>query len=221
MKSLLYRFIVCFLFLELIVLTSNSQTTPEWNPNRGASSTHTVWVKQDEKKVPKGVCIPAGYIISEIFEPTDMNKDSLPDFIFKWRKSNLTDGDTLFVTIYIQNRDSSFSNFRTFKNLFPIYFERYDFDYIPKDEKLKTLHKKYLGNYQFLNISFQKGNIEISTKGDATSDLITTYTYDAGIKNWRYQKTIMYDFIANTKENFDSSEELGPTIDQFRYFTTD
>jgi len=28
----------------------------------------------------------------------------------------------------------------------------------------------------------------------------------------------MYDFVANTKEPYDLSEEVGPTIDNFTYF---
>lgn len=57
-----------------------------------------------------------------------MNGDGLSDFIFKWRRAQLQDEDTLFVTIYIQNKDSSFSNFYTFHNLFPLYFENYSSD---------------------------------------------------------------------------------------------
>jgi hypothetical protein len=180
-----------------------------------------VWVKQDEKKIPEGICIPKGYLISNIYESADINDDGLPDFIFKWRKPDLQDGDTLYVTIYTQNQDSTFSYLRTFNNLYPINFKSYSLDYIPKDEKFRAIYKKYHGQYPFLKLTFEKDIIQINRKGDATADLIITYRYDKDLKNWRYEKTEMYDFVANTKEPYDLSEELGPTIDNFTYFIWD
>ena len=180
-----------------------------------------VWIKEDEKKLPNGICIPKEYLISNIYESTDVNNDGLMDFIFKWRKSELQDGDTMYVTIYVQNSDSTFSFFRTFNNLYPIYFKSYSRDYIPKDEKLRSVHKKYRGEYLLLKLKFEKNIIEITIMGDATTDLIITYKYDRDIKNWRYDNTVMYDFVANTKELYDLSEEVGPTIDNFTYFIWD
>ncbi len=178
-----------------------------------------VWFKGDEKKIPKEVCILKGdYRITQVYERGDINDDGLEDFIFDWNKNPLEDGDTIYVTIYTQNPDSTFSHFRTFDNLYPIYFKRYDFDYIPKNEKLRKLHKKYFGHYPFLGITFEKGDITLTVHSDATTDYITTYSYDKSLKNWRYKKTIMYDFVSNTKENYDSSEQLGPLINNFTYF---
>lgn len=181
----------------------------------------TLWIKQDEKKLPKEVCIPKGYLISNIYESTDVNGDGLSDFIFKWRKQELCDGDTFYITIYIQNPDSSFTNFRTFNNLYPINFKDYSMNYTPQDERLRSIHKKYMGEYLFLKLAIEKDIIQITRKGDATADLIITYRYDKDLKNWRYEKTVMYDFVANTKEPYDLSEELGPTIDNFTYFIWD
>jgi len=178
-----------------------------------------VWIKEDEKKLPKEICIPNGnYHITEVYEKVDVNGDGLEDFIFDWNKNPLQDGDTIYVTIYTQNSDSTFSFFRTFNNLYPIYFKSYSRDYIPKDEKLRSVHKKYRGEYLLLKLKFEKNIIEITIMGDATTDLIITYKYDRDIKNWRYDNTVMYDFVANTKEPYDLSEEVGPTIDNFTYF---
>lgn len=204
--------------LQIVVLLFSIihvTTAQEFDCNR------TTWVKQDEKKIPKGVCIPMGYFISNIYESTDVNDDGLSDFIFKWRRPELQDGDTLFVTIYTQNTDSSFNFFRTFNNLYPINFKSYSLDYIPKQERLRSIQKKYQDQYPFLKLTFEKDAIQITRKGDATADLIITYRYDKGLKNWIYEKTIMYDFVANTKEPYDLSEELGPTIDNFTYFIWD
>lgn len=177
-----------------------------------------VWVKEDEKELPKEVCIPKGnYHVTQVYERVDINSDGLEDFIFNWNKNPLQDGDTLYVTIYTQNQDSIFSHFRTFSNLYPIYFKSYSFDYTPKNKKLRVLHKKYMRN-PLIKLTFEKETIEIIRNGDAKENLIITYRYDKDIKNWRYEKTIMYDYALNTKEPYDLSEKLGPLIDNFTYF---
>jgi len=187
------------------------------NPN----CNRDVWIKQDEKRIPHGICIPKGYFISYIYEMTDVNDDGFLDFIFKWRRPKLQDGDTLYMTIYAQNQDSTFSHFRTFNNLYPINFERYDTDYSPPDKKLRPLHKKYDGFYPFIKLTFEKGAIQIIKNFEAKANLITTYRYDKNIKNWRYEKTIRYDYAIETKEPYDLSKKLGPTIDNFTYFIWD
>jgi len=176
------------------------------------------WIKQDETKLPKEVCIPKGYFISNIYESTDINDDGLLDFIFKWRRPELHDGDTLFVTIYTQNPDSTFSFFRTFSNLYPIYFNSYSLDYIPKDERLKSIHKKYQDQYPFLKLTFENNKITITRTEDAEANLIISYIYDPTINNWRYEKCEEYFFNINEKRQIDLSEKLGPTIDNFTYF---
>ena len=181
-----------------------------------------VWFNRFTNLLPKEVCIPKGnYHITQVHERTDINEDGLEDFIFEWNKNPLQDGDTLYVTIYAQNQDSTFSHFRTFNNLYPIYFERYDSEYNPPNKKLSPLHKKYNGEYPFLELTFEKGIMQIIRIGQVKEDLIITYRYDKNIKNWRYEKTIRDDYALNIKEPYDLSKKLGPTIDNFTYFIWD
>src|SRR6218665_329830 len=71
-----------------------------------------VWFNRFTNLLPKEVCIPKGnYHITHVYERADINEDGLEDFIFDWNKKTLQDGDTLYVTIYAQNRDSTFSHF--------------------------------------------------------------------------------------------------------------
>ncbi len=199
------------LFQLILLLSATDVLAQAINCNR------SVWVKDDEQKLPKEVCIPQGYLISTIYDTTDINGDGLSDFIFKWRRPHLQDGDTLFVSVYTQNKDGSFSNFHTFNNLFPIHFENYDSDYTLKNQSLKTIHTRYLGRNPFVDLLFLKGTIEITLKADAISNIIITYEYDKEIKNWRQKQTILYDFVANTRENYNSAQEKGATIDFFSY----
>jgi len=180
-----------------------------------------VWFNRFTNLLPKEVCIPKGnYHITRVYERTDINEDGLEDFIFDWNKKTLQDGDTLYVTIYAQNQDSTFSHFRTFNNLYPINFERNNSGYTPPDKKLIPLYEKYR-NVFLLKLTFEKGVIQIIRTGEVKENLIITYRYDKIIKNWRYEKTIRYDYAIETKEPYDLSKKLGPTVDNFTYFIWD
>ena len=178
-----------------------------------------VWIKEDEKKLPKEICIPNGnYHITEVYEKVDVNGDGLKDFIFDWNKNPLQDGDTIYVTIYTQNSDSTFSFFRTFNNLYPIYFKSYSLDYTPQDTSLISIHRKYENFYPLHGLKFENDLIKITIRNDAETDIVITYKYDKTIKNWRFEKSEEYYFIDSTLDPIDLSNKLGPTIDNFTYF---
>lgn len=178
-----------------------------------------VWIKEDEKKLPKEICIPNGnYHITEVYEKVDVNGDGLEDFIFDWNKNPLQDGDTIYVTIYTQNSDSTFSFFRTFNNLYPIYFRSYDLDYVPEDTSLISIHKKYEGEYQLKSLKFKNDFIIIEIFYAALENLIIKYKYNNEKKNWVYYSCELYSFLNESKTLMDLSGKLGPTIDNFTYF---
>jgi len=178
-----------------------------------------VWIKEDEKKIPKEICIPNGnYHITEVYEKVDVNGDGLEDFIFDWNKNPLQDGDTIYVTIYAQNSDSTFSFFCTFNNLYPIYFKSYSLDYTPQDTSLISIHRKYENFYPLHGLKFENDLIKITMRNDAETDIVITYKYDKTIKNWRFEKSEEYYFIDSTLDPIDLSNKLGPTIDNFTYF---
>ena len=177
-----------------------------------------VWIKSDEKLIPKQVCIPSGYLIYNIYEQTDFNGDGLKDFFFKWGNAELKDGDTLFVSIYNQNPDSTFTHFKTFNNLYPIYFKEYGLNYKPVNKELDDLHKKYEGEYQFLELEFKKGLISLLIKYEAKVELEINYQYDLIKRNWIYQDAELHDFALNKTSKIDLSKKVGPTINDFTYF---
>jgi hypothetical protein len=198
---------IVLLFLSSVILGQNIDC------NR------SVWINRFTKLLPKDICIPNGnYHITEVYNRVDLNEDGLEDFIFDWNRNPLQDGDTIYVTIYLQNPDSSFSNFRTFNNLYPINFKSYSFDYVPKEDKLKDIHKKYYGFDPLIEINFDEGIIKITRKEDAEANLIITYKFDKSINNWRYEKSEEYFLVGGGYKLIDLSEQLGPTIDNFTYF---
>ena len=180
----------------------------------------TVWSAYDAEKIPKNICLPNGYEFLYIHSSTDVNGDGLNDFIFNWDKVTMLDGDTTFVSVYIQNQDSTYSHFRTFSNLFPIYFKSYKYDYIPQDTILIPLLRKYEDFYPFRKLEFKQDSIIITIHLDAESDLRTVYIYDKTLNNWLYQKS---DEVWHTggESPYNLENKLEPTIDDFTYFWWD
>lgn len=178
-----------------------------------------VWIERFTKLLPKEVCIRMGnYHITEVYKKTDINNDGLIDFMFDWNKNPLNDGDTIYVSIYIQKPDSTFAYFRTFKNLYPIYFERYDLDYIPKDSALVKMQRRYENFYPLRKLEFENDKIRLRIRYDAEADLIVTYKFDSEKKNWFYEKAEEYFFSSEGSLPKDYSKVFGPTIDDFTYF---
>ena len=204
-----------YFLLQILLLLSIIVNSQNINCNQ------SVWIDRFAKLLPKDVCIPQGdYHITQVYKMADVNSDGLDDFIIDWNKKSLQDGDTLFVSIYLQNIDSTFSYFRTFDNLYPIYFERYDIDYIPQDATLIPLLKEYEDFYPFRKLEFKRGSIAITIRFDAESDLKTVYVFDKLLNNWRYKESHEIWYTGG-KSFRDLEDTLGPTIDNFTYFWWD
>jgi hypothetical protein len=180
-----------------------------------------LWRGLDKKDLPEGICIPSGLFnyITYIYNRTDINGDGLEDFICDWDSRPLSDGDTLYVSVYFQNPDSTFSLFKTMNNVYPIHFERYDSDYTPQDTSLKALlYEVYEGFYPFRRLEIKKDIITITIRFDAGAELRVTYKYDAELKNWRYSKCEEVSRInSEVLLRKDLDKAFGPTIDNFCY----
>ncbi|HEY9007340.1 MAG TPA: hypothetical protein VIM75_14465 [Ohtaekwangia sp.] len=193
-------------------------TTTACAQNREACN-RSVWTKEDAKYLPKEVCIKKGdYHITQVYKSVDLNGDGLNDFIFDWNKNPLQNGDTIFVTVYIQNRDSTFTHFRTFSNLYPIYFKSYDRDYTIKDKALAELHKKYQGENQLIELLFELSLIRLRIKYEAKEDLLIQYAYDETRKDWLLLKAELHDYALGKILSFNQSDRIGPEINKFNYF---
>lgn len=170
------------------------------------------------KDLPKDICLrDSKDQIKYIHKKTDINGDEFDDCIIKYGLIELTDGDTLFTSIYFQNRDSTYTLFKTLNNLYPINLKSYNSLYSPEEESLKNLQKKYRYEYPLYKLTFEKDKIIFLLKNDAESDLIITYQYKNDLKNWIYIDCIESFHSNNGINRIDLSNELGPTIDNFKY----
>lgn len=177
-----------------------------------------VWVKRLAKLIPKEVCIPPGYHITEARNEVDLNGDGLKDIIFDWNKESLSDGDTIFVSAYLRNADSSYFFYRTFKNLYPIYFKSYKLDYTPKKKELENLQRRYEDQYPLIKLEFGKESIKITRKGDATTDMVISYLFDKKLSEFRYKECKLRNSTNGRVEPYDLSTVIGPSVNNFTYF---
>lgn len=145
-----------------------------------------VKLQEYKKDLIKEVCIPGGYEISMLrtdLRDIDINGDGLGDFIFDWNRPKLKDGDTLFLTVYKMNKDSSYSFLKTFKNLYPLHFESYDDG--PKEQKYRKIYEDcYSYGYPLKYLDLNSGTISLTLKIDDGSGYFLKYQYDNKKQNW-------------------------------------
>ncbi|WP_421892611.1 hypothetical protein [Marinoscillum sp.] len=112
------------------------------------------------KELDSVICIPHGYIISRIYNE-DLDKNEEKDRIVKWFKKKLTNGDTIYHTIY-SRFEGELGFFKTYPNLLPLYFDLSSID--PEveleDSILNELKSRYL-NPQATEVKFREGLITI------------------------------------------------------------
>ena len=168
------------------------------------------------KKIPEEVCLPEGHQITRLYKSTDVNKDGLKDLIFDWSKINLKDGDTLYVSIYNQLNDSTFSHFKTFNNLKPIFFKEYSFEYRVKDPMLNEIKSKYNEQIPPYRLEFKNNIIYISFIIGAPYVTINQY-YQYKKDTWYLMKEEIWDESGEhiKKEKIMGFEQL--RIDDFDY----
>lgn len=56
----------------------------------------------NKSTIPKEVCIPLEHVISNLYPSVDLNGDGLEDFVFDHHKEILENGDSIFLSIYLQ-----------------------------------------------------------------------------------------------------------------------
>lgn len=177
-----------------------------------------VLVDRYKKILPQEICIPKGYIIDEIYDSTDINQDGLRDFIFSWRKTDINDGDTIFVSFYKHLSDGTYKYYKTLNNLFPVYFKDYNMSYKITDKALFDIWIKYNGMYPFLNLEITDRDIILKILCAAGEGYNLFYQFDNKIDNWiliKREKWMELPEEIRIKEIAIPSGKL--TIDQFNY----
>ncbi|MDR1974556.1 MAG: hypothetical protein LBQ31_07780 [Bacteroidales bacterium] len=178
----------------------------------------TVWFDELSQDLPKEVCIPHGYQILFHYDkyPTNINGDGLNDYVFQWGKAKLQDGDTLFVSVYIQNIDSTFSFFKSFNNLYPIYFKSDVYEQVT-DEKLKHIFSRYHTRYPLKELIFNNDKIIINFWTEAVAGLILTYQFDKEKSDWFLVKQEEWLEVEETKITDLGTPDPNQSIRNFDY----
>lgn len=150
-----------------------------------------------------------------------MNRDGMKDFIAEWRKQKTRDGDTLYLSIYEQVYSSKYILAKTFDNLYPIYFERYELNYSVEDSVLNELQGQYGGTNPFNHLEFKEGKILIHLQPGVVEHYFLHYRYDPEAKHWYLERRIYSeeDYEGNLHEV--SNEYLWEermSLDEFDYF---
>mgnify|MGYP003434955314 FL=1 len=178
----------------------------------------------DAESLPAEICLPEGYVINNV-SFTDSNKDGLEDIWITWHKEKFEIGDTTFVSVYFQSKDSSYSLNKTFSNIFPVWFGDYDYRTIDVDslpEKWKSIFRKYSDMYEVSPLdlryySIEEDLINLAVLYDAGSFLRITYKYDVKKNNWLYLNSCIHVSLTEEETPVDLSKVVGPTIDDFDY----
>ena len=175
----------------------------------------------DAESLPAEICLPEGYVINNVLF-TDSNKDGLEDIWITWHKEKFGIGDTTFVSVYFQSKDSTYSLSKTFSNIFPIWFGDYDYRTIDENsmpEKWKSIFRKYAYMYEISPLrdySIEKNLINLDVLYDAGSVIKVIYKYDVKKNNWFYFNSCVH-YRSGDEKPIDLSKSVGPTIDDFDY----
>lgn len=175
----------------------------------------------DAESLPAEICLPEGYVINNVLF-TDSNKDGLEDIWITWHKEKFGIGDTTFVSVYFQSKDSTYSLNKTFSNIFPIWFGDYDYRTIDENsmpEKWKSIFRKYAYMYEISPLrdySIEKKLINLDVLYDAGSVIKVIYKYDVKKNNWFYFNSCVH-YRSGDEKPIDLSKSVGPTIDDFDY----
>lgn len=169
------------------------------------------------KRIPPEICLPKGYGFNYIKIPTDMNGDGLKDLIIDWSKYPVSDGDTIFYSVYKQSKNGKYSLLKTFKNLETIFFHKYyGTSPVFKNKKIDSLY--HWTCKRSSELKFDKGIISIKFETEKDIKIINTYIYDKKRNNWYLINQKEID-VSGAENVILRSEKPNPeqSIDQFNY----
>lgn len=217
------------LVIITLIFFSSSCCSQEEKCNQQVS---TKWLKN---KIPNSVCIPNNQHIREIKSKKDINKDKLNDFIITHSKINAKDRDTLFVSIYTQNTDSTYSLKKTLGNLYPIILNDYNSDLYINDSLSGVFVTGYNGIYPLKKLEFLEEEVVLKINIGAGETMVFHFIYRNTEDNWflewaeyRGELTrqaeellradgVLNEFKPTIEKIYYSNEEQIP-IDEFDYF---
>lgn len=179
--------------------------------------------KNLEKKIDSIICIPKGYIITDLYyiNIDDIeNKDKIIEWIKDYPRTN---GDTTFYSIYLDNGEE-LQFFKTYSNLSPVYIDlkSRSSNVILEDSVLNEV-KYILGNALNTVPKFEKGRITLEFEVAAREYIKLYFTYSEPRDTFILTKKELYhssdaaglDMELKSTKTFDEQEGLD--IEEFDY----
>jgi hypothetical protein len=168
-----------------------------------------------KSKLDSVICIPNGYQIMKIFE-TDLNDDGLTDKVVRWQKIKLSDGDTIFHSIYIKMNDGKLQSFKKLGNLEPLYFNNYS------SKSGNTFHDSIKSMYSYpttSEVEFNTKTISLKFYIDAVNIKKLFFTYSTQEKTWILTREIQWfapiQYEDDRKQEYDRASKMPILIEDF------
>jgi hypothetical protein len=140
-------------------------------------------LKSFTSKVPINFCLPKGFWITQVIDTVDLTADTRNDLILRWRKKSISEGDTVWITIFSINADSSFTEHATLNNLYTPMFTDYTKQLKTGNFQLDSIYMKFIySNYNL--VEFKKNTIKVGFFTDAGRGIDLDFTYDPNSLDW-------------------------------------
>ena len=136
-----------------------------------------------------GICIPDKHIVHAI-EEIDIDGDGIDEYMLYWRKKNVVEGDTTFISFYTQLNDTTVSLLKIIDNYYPLYID-YDAKY--HSEKINSLIECYGYKNPQGYSSFDETGIYLNINVETGFKIRLEYKYDKNENDWYlWKKTECY-----------------------------
>lgn len=196
---------LCILIV-LMLCFNNCSTAQESNCNR------TLRYNNLKSKLDSAICIPHGYQIMRI-DDVDLNNDGHLDKSVCWQKIRLSDGDTVFYSIYIRNKRNKLNLYKRLGNLRPLYFTSYESK--TGNEFYDSI--KLIYSYPSLSIvDFNTGTITTEFYTEDTLLKKLFFTYSVKEKTWILTREMQWFVPPKSYEGDEKLDENGRKLEYDR-----
>jgi len=163
-------------------------------------------------KLDSAICIPQGHQITRIYD-ADLNNDGYSDKAVRWQRIELSDGDTVFYSIYLRNRNDKLSLYGKMGNLEPLYFKNYESNTGNKFyDSIKLIY-----SYPTLSVvDFNSGTITTEFYTEATLLKKLFFTYSSKEKTWILSRELQWFVPPKSYEGDEKLDENGRKLEYDR-----
>lgn len=168
-----------------------------------------------KSKLDSVICIPNGYHITDIYDDADLNNDGRKDKVVRYQKVKLSDGDTIYYSLYTQKKDINLNLYKKLGNLEPLYFKSYEFEDKTGNEFYDSIKTKY--SYPTLSeVEFETNSINLTFYTDAATVKKLFFTYSSKEKTWILTREIQWLVPPKNYEGDEKLDENGRKLEYDR-----